>query len=216
MDAVLYNCDADWVAPWAWVSPPRSSGTGQPPVKVNVNDSDHSYFGLWNDPPQKNRNYLWENFANGNQVLFMDPYLLYYPRQKRNLCLDPVHGIGRRPDPRYENFRNNLGYLRHYSQKLNLANVTAKGSLSSTGFCLAQTPAAGAEYLVYAPAGGTFTVDLSAVPRSRTLAVEWFNPATGTATAGLPVPAGAAAQSFTPPFSGDAVLYLVDTKGHQG
>lgn len=215
MDEVLYNSDADWVAPWARVSPPRSSGSGHPPVKVNVNDSDHSYFGLWNDPPQKNRNYLWENFANGNQVLFMDPYLLYYPRQNRNRCLAPVRGIGTQPDPRYENLRNNLGHLLRCSQKLNLANVTARGSLSSTGFCLAQTPAAGAEYLVYAPTGGAFTVDLSAMPASRKLAVEWFNPDTGTATTSPPVPAGAAAQSFTPPFHGDAVLYLVDTAGHR-
>ncbi len=47
----------------------------------------------------------------GNQVLFMDPYLVYYPRENRNLCVSPVNGIGRRPDPRWENFRNNLGYL---------------------------------------------------------------------------------------------------------
>ena len=65
---------------------PQSCGTGTPACKVNINDSDHSYFGMWNDTPQKNRNYAWENFANGNQVLFMDPYLVYYPRQKRNLC----------------------------------------------------------------------------------------------------------------------------------
>src|SRR5260221_7671250 len=37
------------------------------------NDSDHSYFGIWNDPPRKNRNYAWENFTTGNQVLFTRP-----------------------------------------------------------------------------------------------------------------------------------------------
>ena len=26
---------------------------------------------MWNDTPQKNRNYAWENCLNGNQVLFM-------------------------------------------------------------------------------------------------------------------------------------------------
>ena len=81
-DPILYNSDADWVAPWAWVSPATSCGTGKPACKVNVNDSDHSYFGMWNDTPRKNRNYAWENFTTGNQVLFMDPYLVYYPRQK--------------------------------------------------------------------------------------------------------------------------------------
>ena len=70
-----------------------------PACKVNINDSDHSYFGMWNDTPQKNRNYAWENFTTGNQVLFMDPYLVYYPRENRNLCLSPVNGIGSQAGP---------------------------------------------------------------------------------------------------------------------
>ena len=62
--------------PVARLSPARSCGTGTPSCKVNINDSDHSYFGMWNDTPQKNRNYAWENFATGNQVVFMDPYVV--------------------------------------------------------------------------------------------------------------------------------------------
>jgi hypothetical protein len=213
-DSVIYNSDADWVAPAAEISPVSSCGRGKPACKVNVNDSDHSYFGMWNETPQKNRNYEWENFANGNQVLFMDPYVVDYPRQKRNLCAAPVKGICSAPDPRYDNFRDNLGYIVRYSRKLNLARVAPQPALSSTGYCLAQTPAAGAEYLVYAPTGGTFTVNLSAMPASRTLAVEWFNPSTGAAVAAKAVRAGSSSQSFTAPFPGDAVLYLVDTTGH--
>ena len=214
-DSIIYNSDADWVAPWAWVSPTRSCGTGKPSCKVNINDSDHSYFGMWNDTPEKNRNYAWENFMTGNQVLFMDPYLVYYPRQKRNLCRSPVNGIGSVPDQRWENFRNNLGYIVRYSRKLNLANVTPGSALCSTRYCLAQTPSVGAEYLVYAPSEGSFTMDLSAMPSSRKLAVEWFNPATGTTTSQSPITAGSSSQSFRPPFRGDAVLYLVDTAGHK-
>lgn len=214
-DFVLYNSDADWVAPWAWVSPTNSCGNGQPLCKVNVNDSDHSYFGMWNDTPQKNRNYAWQNFMTGNQILFMDPYLVYYPREKRNLCPGPVRGIGSEPDPRWENFRNNLGYILRYSDKLNLANVLPRSSLCSTKYCLAQTTAVGAEYLVYAPAGGAFTVDLTAMRGSRSLAVEWFNPETGQTIPQPPISAGSSLQSFTPPFNGDAVLYLVDTARHR-
>ena len=215
LDSELYNSDADWVAPSAWVSPERSCGTGNPSCKVNINDSDHSYFGMWNDPPRKNRNYAWANFTAGNQVLFMDPYLVYYPRQQRNLCGSPVNAISRVPDARWENFRNNLGYIVRYSRKLNLANVVPRSSLSSTKECLAQTPAAGAEYLVYTPSGGPFTVDLSAMPDSRMLAVEWLDPATGATTSQSPISSGSSSQSFSPPFSGDAVLYLVDTAGHK-
>jgi hypothetical protein len=178
---------------------------------VNINDSDHSYWEMWNQTPQQNRNYAWENFMDGNQVMFMDPYTVYYPRQKRNLCESPKDGICRAPDKRYQNFRDNLGYIVTWSRRLNLAKVTPKGALSSTGFCLAHT---GAEYLVYAPSGGSFTLDLSGVPPSRKLSAEWFNPSTGKKTEGGPVTAGSKATSFTAPFSGDAVLYVMDVAGH--
>ena len=213
-DTVIYNSDADWVAPAARVSPATSCGSGRPPCKVNVNDSDHSYWEMWKETAQQNRNYAWQNFMTGNQVLFMDPYLVYYPRESRNLCLSPTNTVCIGPDTRWDNFRDNLGYVLRYSRMLNLASVTPRGSLSSTGYCLAQTPSLGAEYLVYAPSGGSFTVDLSAMSGSRTLSVKWFNPSNGVAIAVDPIPAGSSSQSFSPPFGGDAVLYLVDTAGH--
>ncbi len=213
-DTVLYNSDADWVKPKARISPATSCGTGKPSCKVNVNDSDHSYFGMWKDTPQQNRNYAWQNFMNGNQVLFMDPYVTYYPREGRNMCVSPKNVICSRPDARWDNFRDNLGYILKYSRKLNLANVSPQRSLASTAYCLAQTQSAGAEYLVYAPSGGSFTINLSAMPASRKLAVEWFNPSTGSTIAAKPIPAGSASHAFSAPFAGDAVLYLVDTHGH--
>jgi hypothetical protein len=213
-DEILYNSDADWVAPAVRISPAKSCGSGHPACKVNVNDSDHSYWEMWKDTPQMNRNFAWENFMNGNQVLFMDPYLVYYPREKRNLCVSPINGICSRPDTRWGNFRDNLGFILRYSRKLNLAEVTPRSSLCSTGYCLAQTPSVGAEYLLYAPSGGSFTVDLSAMSPSRELSVEWFNPSTGVTIGVPPIPAGSFSQSFSPSFGGDAVLYLADTAGH--
>jgi len=213
-DLVLYRSDADWIAPSVLVSPAASCGTGTPACKVDINDSDHSYWEMWHDTPQENRNYAWENFTTGNQVLFMDPYLIYYPRENRNLCASATHSICQAPDARWDNFRDNLGYILRYSRRLSLLNVSPRDSLSSTGFCLAQTPSDGAEYLIYAPAGGSFTVNLSAMESARTLAVEWFNPATGIVITEKAVPAGSSAQRFTPPFRGDAVLYLVDAAGH--
>jgi len=97
---------------------------------------------------------------------------------------------------------------------MNLLSIAPRGSLCSTGYCLAQTPSVGAEYLVYAPSGGSFTVDLSAMPGTKALTVEWFNPSNGAAIMGQSISAGSSSQTFTPPFSGDAVLYLVDTQGH--
>lgn len=210
-DSIVYNSDADWVAPMARISPERSCGTGKPACKVNINDSDHSYWEIWNDSPQMNRNYAWENFMTGNQVLFMDPYLVYYPRQHRNLCSSPANGIGREPDRRWDNFRDNLGYILRYSEKIDLSGVTPSHSLSSTGFCLARNTASGSIFLVYAPSGSSFTMDLSAVPDSHRLAVEWFNPETGNTISPGTVTAGSSAEKFTVPFSGDAVLYLRDS-----
>jgi hypothetical protein len=214
-DSILYNSEADWVAPSARISPTQSCGKEKPSCKVNINDSDHSYFGMWNDSAQRNRNYAWENFMNGNQVLFMDPYLVHYPRQNRNITVSPVNGIGSKPDHRWDDFRENLGHILQYSRKLNLAGVRPQSSLCSTGYCLAQTPSIGAEYLVYAPDGGSFQLDLSAMPSSRMLAVEWFRPNTGTRISMTPIAAGSSSQRFTPPFRGDSVLYLVDTAGHR-
>jgi hypothetical protein len=212
-DTILYNSDADWVAPQVKVSPTTTCGKGKPACKVNVNDSDHSYWEMWKHTPQVNRNYAWENFMTGNQVLFMDPYVVYYPREKRNVCVSPTNAICSGPDARYDNFRDNLGYILRYSRKVNLAGITPHSALCSTGYCLAQTPSVGAEYLVYAPSGGSFTVNLSAMPGSTKLAVEWFNPSSGAVITGNPIPAGSSSQTFSPPFSGDAVLYLVDCAG---
>ncbi|HYW97529.1 MAG TPA: hypothetical protein VE822_00335 [Candidatus Elarobacter sp.] len=64
---MLYNSNADWVAPSARISPTSSCGSGTPQCKVNINESDHSYYGMWNDSAQTNRNYVWENFGNGNR-----------------------------------------------------------------------------------------------------------------------------------------------------
>jgi hypothetical protein len=211
-DSLLYNSNADWVAPGAKISPTSSCGSGTPACKVNINDSDHSYFGMWNDSAQVNRNYVWENFTHGDSVMFMDPYVIYWTSGNRNLCQSPSNGVCSGPDSRWNNLRDNLGYTLTYANKMDLAKMTPQPSLSSTGFCLADNVATGAEYLVYAPNGGSITVNLSAT--TRTLNVEWLNPTSGAITTGGTIAGGSANQSFTPPFSGDAVLYLVDVAGH--
>jgi hypothetical protein len=204
-DENVMNSDADWIAPVARISPARSCGKGHPSCKVNINDSDHSYFGMWNDPPQVNRNYFWINFTQGDQTLFMDPYVVYYPRERRNLCPSPVNGIGSGPDPRWDEVRNTMGYIRDYAERMNLAELTPQANLSSTGHVLANTNDAAAEFLIYAASGGRFSVDLAG--QSGQLAVEWMNPQSGIKTEGLNVDGGAK-RIFEPPFSGDAVLYL--------
>jgi hypothetical protein len=208
-DAALYDSNADWVAPAIRISPISSCGSGTPTCKVNINDSDHSYFGrIWSHSAQENRNYLWENFAQGNSVVFMDPYMVYYPREDRNLCASPVNGVCSGVDKRWDNVRGTMGYIRSYADRMNLLAMTPQPSLSSTGVALANTAAVGSELLIYSPSGGGFSVNLSHT--TRRFNIEWLNPAAGFKTAAGMVSGGSASQAFNPPFSGDAVLYLSD------
>jgi hypothetical protein len=207
-DGTLLNSDADWIAPAVRISPTRSCGSGHPACKVNINDSDHSYFGMWNDSAQANRNYFWINFTQGNQTLFMDPWVVFYPREKRNVCPSPLHGIGSAPDRRWENVRANMGYIRAYAERMDLTAMVPRRDLSSTGHGLATVVSVHPEFLIYAPTGGTFTVSLSDV--DGTLAVEWMDPAKGSKITAASV-SGGANRTFSPPFPGDAVLYLRKT-----
>ncbi|MBK8047659.1 MAG: proprotein convertase P-domain-containing protein [Anaerolineales bacterium] len=108
-------------------------------------------------------------------------------------------------NPNDVSLRANLGYTRQYAERIDLAHMTPRGDLCSTGYCLANKVATGGQYLVYQPRSGAFTVNLTGV--SGSFNVEWFNPATGAKSSGSAINGGAN-QSFTPPFSGDAVLYL--------
>ena len=166
---------------------------------------------MWNESPQQNRNFFWENFTSGSGVLFMDPYTVDYPREDRNHCVNPVNGICSTPDPRWQNVRNTLGYIVEVSRRVNLAAMAPRDTLSSTGFCLASTAPHAVQYIVYAPAGGPFLVDLSPAAGVRQLSVTWLNPATGVEIKADPMSAGSPRQSFTPPFAGDAVLLLLDS-----
>jgi hypothetical protein len=209
-DPWLYTTGAEWISPLAHISPTNNQG------KVSINDTDHSY--NWStmlaDGAGPQRAWVWENFTSGAMTVFMDPYLISGVQAGRNNPSNCANGVCSGPvDPQWEQVRYNMGYTLSYANRMDLVKMTPQGSLSSTGYCLAQTPSLGAEYLVYAPSGGTFTVDLTAMGTSRSLNVEWFNPSTGTSAPAGAVTAGAS-RSFTAPFSGDAVLYLVDSAGH--
>ena len=78
------------------------------------------------------------------------------------------------------------------------------GRLASTGVCLAN---AGAEYVVYAPQGKAFTVNLTDA-KNTTFIVRWYDPRTGQFRDAGQVAGGNAAQPFTPPLQDDAVLHL--------
>ena len=161
-----------------------------------LTDTDHSYNWrfLKSDGQSAQQAWVWENFTLGNSTLFMDPYLVVWPGRNAPGATTV--------DPYWEVLRNALGRTRIYAQKMNLAAMTPQGSLSSTGFCLANP---GSEYLIYQPvSGASFNVTLPA----GTYSYEWYNPSSGAVAATGFVTASSGNLSFTPPFSGDSVLYL--------
>lgn len=160
-----------------WISPNASGGYDSNPPSGNgtkVVVSDTDHiWGVGGDEP-----WVWKSFTRGLNVLYMDPY-----DSSANLAI-----------------RTSMGYARMYGDKMNLAAMIPSTTISSTSYCLANP---GNEYLVYAPLGGTFTVNFG----TGVYNVEWFSPSTGKTTNGGSV-LGNALRSFTAPFNGDAVLYL--------
>lgn len=181
-------------SPAEWVSPnsPDGGGLDYPPIadgtKVVISDTDH-LVGIGGD-----RMWVWKAFTQGENPLFMDRYE------------DQLAQDGYTPDnPNDVSLRLNLGFTRSYAERMNLLAMEPHGELSSSGYALANPVSEGAEYLVYLPAGGEVTVDLSGA--SSSLEIEWFDPSTGTVQAGGQTAAGAP-RSFASPFDEDSVLYL--------
>lgn len=186
----LFASPADWISPNGgggyWDNPPAADGR-----KVIVNDTDHLCYPCGDTP------FVWRSVLRGYNPAFMDPYD----------CNSDVESGCNPNDPGWVNLRQNLGYARTLASRMNLAAMTPHPELCSSAYCLANPTSSGAEYLVYLPSGGSISLNLSATTRS--LTVEWLNPATGQTTIGASV-AGGATRSLTAPFGGPAVLHVYD------
>ncbi len=195
-DVTLYDSPADWISPGSHVPP----SVGR---KVIVNDTDHSfgYSEFKRDGQPAQRAWVWENFTRGNNVAFMDPYLTKWPKRNYPTGSTTDPDVGVQPDPYWNVIRDAMGATLTYATRMNLVAMTPQISLSSTGYCLANP---GVEYLVYQPLIRPFTVQL---PAGR-YELEWLNPATNMITATGEITARGGDQTFTAPFTGDAVLYL--------
>jgi hypothetical protein len=194
-EVTLHKSEADWISP----------GTKLPAEaresKVVINDTDHSY--SWNRMKADGRNaqraWAWENFAQGNNLAFMDPYLVVWPGRNSPGGKNTDLKVGTTTDPYWDEIRNALTDVRNYAKKIDLANLTPRGSLSTSGFCLANP---GSEYLVFS-SSNSFT--LTTAEGSYTF--EWFNPSTHTIAQTGTVTVGSR-QTFTASFTGDSVLWL--------
>jgi len=189
-NAELFASPADWISPNSYFDDPPVADSS----KIIVADTDHLCY------PCGNRIWMWKAFTRGENVSFMDPY---------DCKGDPSPPACDPNDPIWVNLRANLGYALGFANRMNLRTMTPLPALCSTGYCLANPVLDGAEYLVYLPDGGSVDVDLSSSPLD--LSVEWFDPLDGSTHAGEAIQGGDSSESFSAPFSGDAVLYIFDT-----
>lgn len=98
------------------------------------------------------------------------------------------------------------GHLARFFHRagVNFTAMKPEGRSASTGVCLANT---GVEYVVYAPQGKAFTVNLAAA-KNAAFIVRWYDPRTGQFHDAGRVAGGNEAQPFTPPLQDDSVLHL--------
>ena len=183
---VLFDSPADWISPnhqgGYRDNPPPADGR-----KVVLLDTDHLW-GLGGSQA-----WVWKSFTRGYNPIFMDPY--------DGLIL------GNKFDNKYQPLRKSLGYTRKYAEKMNLNKITPQPELASTKYCLAQP---GTEYLIFRPASTPDSFTVNAIPGTYDL--EWFDPAKGKTIKTTTIKIKDNPKTFTPPFKGDAVLYLKKTE----
>jgi hypothetical protein len=199
-NADLFASPADWISPLTSKADPYQD---DPPAadgkKVVISDTDH----LWGIGG--NRAWVWKSFTRGLNPVFMDPM------EERT----------------WDALQNTMGRTLVFAEQMNLAAVTPRSDLASSGYCLAEV---GEDYLIYIPLDApalesarfihrfkrqirnfrrnfqlSVTVDLKTAPGRFT--TEWFNPFNGDSKTGEPIEGGTSVR-LTAPFKGDAVLRL--------
>jgi hypothetical protein len=205
-NADLFDSPADWISPTSTVDDYRNDPPAADGRKVIMTDTDHLW-GVGGD-----RGWVWKSFVRGLNPIYMDPF---------------ERGQWKSSYAKFESCRQAMGHTLAYANRMNLTAAVPRGDLASTGYCLANP---GEEYLVYIPfeAPDVSYLRLSSVignpirnvfwqfkqdakvnlsAAMGEFAVEWFNPTSGRIIRGEPVKGGKI-YNLTPPFRGDAVLYL--------
>jgi hypothetical protein len=187
---ILFSSNADWISPndvdGYRNDPPAASGK-----KVIIADIDH----IWPQTFYDKERWAWKSFIRGLHPILMD-WCPWYG----NLIPDKLTCAEQ------DIMRAQMGQTLAHAERMTLASMAPSTSLCSTAYCLANP---GKEYLVYQPGSGSFTVNLQA----GTYNYSWFNPSTGSGVANGSLNASTGSHSFTPPFSGPAVLYLESSRG---
>lgn len=149
-------------------------------VKIQISDSDHLFYMPVRDDAALAAAWVWKSFTRGYHVSLMED-------------LQPFAG--------WLAARQAMGQTRLYADRIPLGAMPPQQTLCSTTYCLI---APGAHYLVYQPTSGAFSVTMIA----GTYTAEWFNVDANAVASSASYTATTGANQFTPPFGGQAVLYL--------
>jgi hypothetical protein len=219
-NAELTESPADWISPHQEsiadsatnIHDYESSPIPADGQKVVIVDTDHVW-GLGGNP-----DWVWKTFLRGMNPIFMDLDASHMMNDEfRKRLINP------------EGVRQAMGQTRDLAERIDLASMTPRSDVTSTGYSLVNE---GREYLIYLPEDyyqsriarlaakllrfvfkvdlvrKSVAVDLSAGFPAR-FTVEWLKPYTSEAIhAGTKTRQGSGAETFTAPFSGSAVLYL--------
>ncbi|MCC7334322.1 MAG: hypothetical protein IT422_04475 [Pirellulaceae bacterium] len=183
---LLWDSPADWISLGQVTTFDNAADPyiNDPPMavggKVSLLDSDHLGWKVYVDDANLSRAWVWKSFLRGHNPLLME-----------NL----------KDNSGWIAARAAMGHTRSFANKMDIAEMTPQDNLATTGYCLAS---AGHEYLVYQPDEGELSVNLA--PGS--YEVEWFNPLTGVVVSTASLSVAGDKQTFVPPFTGPAVLYL--------
>jgi hypothetical protein len=192
---VLFNSNADCISPDG-ITPYTfaEGGNAGYTAKIIINDTDH--VGGFSYPAESDtyRKWVWRAFTRGTNPIFMDSYDTYYVVDGEVMNDGTIN-------PVFDPVRIAMGNTKSYADRMNLETTIPHNELSSTEYCLASP---GTEYLVYQPGSGQFSVSLQA----GTYNYEWFNPRNGIVASTGTIVANSCSYTFSPPFSGDAILYL--------
>jgi len=166
---------------FTWGSAPFDPGT-----KPVILDTDHLW-GLGGDEV-----WAWKSFCRGYHVLYMDRY-----------SDEPwtffEHGWW--PLPSNKALRREMGKILALADEIDLARMTPRNRLCTTGYCLANP---GKEYVAYQPGSGPFSLQLKAGDYE----CRWHNPSNGKSAGKTKVKSKGAFVELRPPFKGDAVAYV--------
>jgi hypothetical protein len=195
----LFESPAEWISPDG--NNPAGPWKNDPPAgdgkKVVLVDTDHLWGG--SAPIDALLAWVWKTFCRGHNLIFYD-----HSTALGDNTIRPYAG--------FDLIRDNLGYVRMYSQRMDLAKAVPSSDLASTEYCLSDRKSF---FLVFKPAARSVQevmkpitsvrVDLTGAPGL--FDVEWFDPRTGRIIPSGQIGGGSWIALFSP-IVDEAILFL--------